>query len=323
MVQLSIKGVDDIFAHFKTKLTLKSSHFEEALCWNPLKMSKLKVMEYNRIMLSALGAYPQPFTSSALNCLRFLSPYFIIISLLTSTLLAVAYVYQGSPSLTYTFEAVIIVIGAPQALVLYLNIKWKMDTVAEVNSELQEIVDQGIKFEYFSVRLNTKNRVNFFSSFAAIDQKAVANIYWTVENKCHNFTEQMTKFVVFQQTSFCLAFFYSIYCICVGNFDTSTYYLPLRIAAPFNIDSLLGWYLFWVLQCITGISYMFSMVAVLLYFVFCCFYLQALCDHFDHLIESIDDQFRKNQNKPKGDYASKCARKLLSNTINHHNAIYE
>lgn len=113
-------------------------------------------MEYNRIMLSALGAYPQPFTSSALNCLRFLSPYFIIISLLTSTLLAVAYVYQGSPSLTYTFEAVIIVIGAPQALVLYLNIKWKMDTVAEVNSELQEIVDQGIKFEYFSVRLNTK-----------------------------------------------------------------------------------------------------------------------------------------------------------------------
>lgn len=118
-------------------------------------------MEYNRIMLSALGAYPQPFTSSALNCLRFLSPYFIIISLLTSTLLAVAYVYQGSPSLTYTFEAVIIVIGAPQALVLYLNIKWKMDTVAEVNSELQEIVDQGIEFEYFSVLLNTKNRVFF------------------------------------------------------------------------------------------------------------------------------------------------------------------
>lgn len=119
-------------------------------------------MEYNRIMLSALGAYPQPFTSSALNCLRFLSPYFIIISLLTSTLLAVAYVYQGSPSLTYTFEAVIIVIGAPQALVLYLNIKWKMDTVAEVNSELQEIVDQGIEFEYFSVRLNTENRAIFF-----------------------------------------------------------------------------------------------------------------------------------------------------------------
>lgn len=174
-------------------------------------MSTLKVMEYNRIMLSALGAYPQPFTSSSLNWLRFLSPYFIVISLAMSTLLAVVYVFQGSTSLTYTFEAVIIVIGAPQALILYLNIKWKMNEVAEVNSKFQEIVDQGIKvekilgniveFEFYSVTLQRSIKklwqafIGRSKTSAVISPSKWPNLWCS--NKHHSVWHCFIRFIAF------------------------------------------------------------------------------------------------------------------------------
>lgn len=155
----------------------------------------------------------------------------------------------------------------------------------------------------------------------------MAPIYWTVEQKCRRFTKQMVAFVLFQQASFVFAFFLSIYYIYVGNFDTSTYFLPLRLASPFKIDSLCRWYLFWAYEFIGGITYLGGTVIVSLYFVCCCFYLHALCDHFDHLIESVDDGFRRYRdeanNRTITSKSSVDARKLLCNTINHHNTIYE
>lgn len=155
----------------------------------------------------------------------------------------------------------------------------------------------------------------------------MASIYISVEQKCRQFTKQMISFVLFQQVSFVFAFFYSIYCIHVGNFDTSTYYLPLRLASPFEINSLFKWYLFWVFEFVGGITYLGGTVVVALYFVCCCFYLQALCDHFDCLIEQVDDELSKKLGVPI-EPAIACirslnARKLLSNTIEHHNKIYE
>lgn len=135
--------------------------------------------------------------------------------------------------------------------------------------------------------------------------------------------KKMTLFVLYQQSAFVFAFFYSIYCIYEGNLDTSTYYLPLRLATPFNIEqSLFGWYLVWALQFMGGITYMFAIV-VTLHFVCCCFYLEALCNHFDLLIESVDAEFCDNQGEPNDDFIWKNARKLFIDAIDHHNTIYE
>lgn len=135
--------------------------------------------------------------------------------------------------------------------------------------------------------------------------------------------KKMTLFVLYQQSAFVFAFFYSIYCIYEGNLDTSTYYLPLRLATPFNIEqSLFGWYLVWALQFMGGITYMFAIV-VTLHSVCCCFYLEALCNHFDLLIESVDAEFCDNQGEPNDDFIWKNARKLFIDAIDHHNTIYE
>lgn len=163
---------------------------------------------------------------------------------------------------------------------------------------------------------------SFFSfDFPAIEQNELAFIYRNVEEKCRQFTKKLLFFVVFQQTSFIIALAISIYCIHIGNLDTSTYFLPLRVAHPFDIDTLPNWYLFYVLQLTFGITYILSVVAVTSYFVCCCFYLEALCDHFDCLIGMVDAELQSGNYNPSNDQTN--ARKLLKNTIDHHNNIYE
>lgn len=108
-------------------------------------MANLKVLKYNQFVLTVWGVYPQSFASAPLDWLRLLSPYLVVFSLTMGFLLAALYVRQGSTHLTYTFEALTIVFGTPQPLFAYFNMKWKMHNVAEVNGELQKIVDQGQK----------------------------------------------------------------------------------------------------------------------------------------------------------------------------------
>lgn len=141
-------------------------------------------------------------------------------------------------------------------------------------------------------------------------------VCWTAERKCHRLNKQMAAFVLLVQSVFVIALFHSVYCICVGNFDTSTYFLPMKFAPPFNIDSLFGWYPFLAFQFVSSLTYFCGTVVATGYFVCCCFYVGALCDHFDYLIETFDAELRENPN-------SLNARKILINAIDHHNKIHE
>lgn len=150
-------------------------------------------------------------------------------------------------------------------------------------------------------------------------------MYRNAEKKSKQFIEKMAVFVLLQQTSFINALLFSIYCICIGNFDTSTYYLPLRLALPFSIDSMLRWYLFLMLQVSIGFAYVFCAIPVISFFVCCCFYLDAICDHFDYLIALVDAEFGKGGMKSEDQVtkSSLNARNFLINSIDHHNKIYE
>lgn len=144
----------------------------------------------------------------------------------------------------------------------------------------------------------------------------MATIYWMAERKCYRIIKRVFPYMLFIQSPYLLAFFISIYCICVGNFDTSTYYLPMKIAQPFSVDSLFGWYTLCAFQFLCVPSYFGGTIIVVAYFACCCIYLEALCDHFDHLIGCVDAEFRENLNSP-------IARKVLINAIEHHVKIYE
>lgn len=177
---------------------------------------------------------------------------------------------------------------------------------------------------YFNVTL-----FYFNLFFTATNQHEVATIYWKVEQKCRQFITKLTILVLIQQTSYIIALLFSIYCIYIlQNFDTSTYFLPLRVAAPFETDTIFRWYLFFALEFTFGVSYMLSVIPTISYFVCCCFYLNALSEHFDHLIALVEAEFHQNHSDANDQVSkvvkeSRIAGKLLRNAIDHHNKIYE
>lgn len=105
-------------------------------------MSKLTVMKYNRMMMVILGINPYSFPSTSLNWLRLMSPFLIIITMSICVVLQGLYTYQQT-HLPLILEGVVLVIGGSTALSAYVNMKWKVDSVAELNLKFQKIVDQG------------------------------------------------------------------------------------------------------------------------------------------------------------------------------------
>lgn len=147
------------------------------------------------------------------------------------------------------------------------------------------------------------------------------------EQKCYQYINKLWIFVVCESFSIVFTFFFSFYLIWTGNVDTSTYFLPLRLAPPFSTGTLLGWYSFWLYQFLDIVAFLGATIGTALHFGGYCFYLHALCDHFDYLIQSTDDEFAQNQDsRPREESArerSLIARKNLSNAIEQHNTIYE
>lgn len=80
---------------------------------------------------------------------------------------------------------------------------------------------------------------------------------------------------------------FSFYCIIVKNYDTSTWILPFTLWVPFNTERLLWWYLLLFIQFSMGMAYSMSQVTITAYFVCCCNYITAICEHFNFLMKSI------------------------------------
>lgn len=129
--------------HVGYKSEANSTRLKKIKSRVPFAMSKLTVMKYNQIMMAVVGIYPHSFKAPPLNWLQSLSPYLMAISLITCDLFAAMYAYQET-QLSLMLEAVLLVIGGSQSLAAYFNMKWKMDSAGQVNSKLQEIVQQGI-----------------------------------------------------------------------------------------------------------------------------------------------------------------------------------
>lgn len=123
----------------------------------------------------------------------------------------------------------------------------------------------------------------------------IFDIYWNIEKKCRKYTTIFTFYILWNETSFVASLFYSFYCVWCGNYDTSTWPLPFNILVPFDTTSLWGWYLLWFVQFSMGLSYTGCLTAITSYFMSCCLYICAICDHFDFLCDSIMNDVDRNR----------------------------
>lgn len=114
-------------------------------------------------------------------------------------------------------------------------------------------------------------------------------------------------------------FIFSIYFTITGNHDVSTWPFVYNIWLPFEVASIPRWYFKYFLEfCMSG-AYYITLVLVTTFFMSCCLYITAFCNHFEALIDSINQNANDNSNGRK----QRMARAKLVTMVDLHTDIYE
>lgn len=131
---------------------------------------------------------------------------------------------------------------------------------------------------------------------------------------------------MFHQSTYVASLFYSIYCIWVGNVDTSTWFLPFHMVVPFDTQTIWGWYIFLLLQFNISLAYITCMIAITSYFLCSCAYIEATRDHFTSLIHSIRANVERKEIERNLQKNKKICQKIkdeLNEAIEFHTKIIE
>ncbi|XP_031617477.1 odorant receptor 4-like [Contarinia nasturtii] len=239
------------------------------------KKSKFKVLEYNQMIMARIGIHSHNLDDPTNEFFkRFISFYFlfVIVFLIVGS---IVFACINWPQYNVISEPCLIAVGCLQVGGMFLGFGLKMKTVKQLHHELQAIVD-------------------------AENDEQVASIHWNTEQNCRQFTAKFMKFVFANQSMYAASLLFSFYCMIVNNFDTSTWILPFTLWVPFNTEHLLGWYLLLFIQFSMGMAYSMSQVTITAYFVCCCNYIGAICEHFNLLMNSVraDVEFNLNEKNP-------------------------
>lgn len=138
-------------------------------------------------------------------------------------------------------------------------------------------------------------------------------IYWQTEKTCRKYTKFMTIFFLISiNMAYFMLFFNSIYSVIVGNYDTTTWPALFDLALPFDTVVLWGWYLKWFILTVMDISYVLGMVSATTYFLCCCLYIQAMCDYYDFLINSVQQIFTQGKSTRDNQISNQSYRKMMT-----------
>ena len=135
--------------------------------------------------------------------------------------------------------------------------------------------------------------------------------------------------MVMETAMLTIPFFASIYNIYIGNLDTSTWELNFKTAVPFSTEPIWGWYIKYFFQLLMSLSYSICMTTTTSYFVSGCFYIDAVCNHFDALIDSLKEDI-EHLDGTNGSKPIKVTQKMygkfkekLRNSVEVHMKLYE
>lgn len=78
------------------------------------------------------------------------------------------------------------------------------------------------------------------------------------------------------------------------NFDTSTWYFETQVIVPFDLSNIYFWYGLVVLEGFMSIVFSFIFITAITYFMCCCFYINACCQHFRLICLQLNKKINRN-----------------------------
>lgn len=282
-------------------------------------MEKYTVMAYNQISMSWVGIHSLHLHEPQNEFFKSIGTYYILFSAISITILSSAvFVYKNASDFELVSEPCLIVIAGVQLVGMFISYGLNMKQIKRLHIKLQKIIDESKKIIDDTIS-SLKYDKFYFAIYILDNNREIFNIYWNTERKCRQLTKLMPLYPL--MLMFVAAILYSFYCLLTGNLDTTTWILPYRMSVPFNTKPIHGWYLFWFLQANTGMSYSLVMVTISSYFVCCCFYIEAVCKHFDYLIYSLKKGGSDDINDSK--FNCRNVKETLSEAVRVHNMVFE
>lgn len=71
----------------------------------------------------------------------------------------------------------------------------------------------------------------------------------------------------------------------------------MDLSVPFDTNTLWGWYLMWFFQFNISICYVSCTITITTYFVCCCIYIGAICEHFRFAYDCAMENVEQNRNE--------------------------
>lgn len=103
--------------------------------------------------------------------------------------------------------------------------------------------------------------------------------------------------MISNQCMFMFGLFESFYSIFIKHMSTPPWFLPFRISVPFSTANLRGWYSLWFIQFNIGLAFSFGMITMTSYFIGCCLYINAVCDHVELIIQETKASAQRYQSE--------------------------
>lgn len=283
-------------------------------------MAKVEVLKYNRKVMTPLGIYSHRLTEPTNEFYSSIVPYyFICFDVIFLTISSAVFSVQNISAIRLALQNVTLIVAGMQCAGMFISIGINMKKVKLLHLKLQGIVNAGGKLSLKYLQQNSGIKMTKISSFQA-DHK-ISDIYWNNEQKCRKYTKTVCCYILFHMQVFVAAFFYPMYCMYVGNFDASTWPLPFNYAVPFDETTFWGYYLMWFIQANSAMAYCLGTTSTTSYFMACCLYIGALCDHFDSLAHSVDGAVEQCESEMVLERKLKLHRKIneyLVKVVKHH-----
>lgn len=140
-------------------------------------------------------------------------------------------------------------------------------------------------------------------------------MYWENELRCRKYTLRISYFLIFHTFAFTVTLVYAAYCILMGKYDTSSWYLSFNVVLPFDKTKLFGWFLTWAAQFSMALAYALPMVSLTSYFISCCFYIHTMCKHVTNIMDSVQRDVEDNLVEISPSKILKKRQKILNQLI--------
>lgn len=265
-------------------------------------MVKINVLEHHRAFMARLGIHSYRLTEQSYEFFQSFGSYFII-TIMMYLILTSIYMLTQNLEFDSFLDTIIVSLAGIQSLGLFCSVGLNLKKVKLLQINLQKFVDE---FE---------NGADEY------------NIYLNVEQKCAKYSKIPKIYIFAQNSIYILSIANVVYNVYIGNYDTSTWFIPFQCREqPFDIQSVSAWFFLLFIEFSIALTYALGVSVPIFYFIFCCLYIFAMCDHFALIMNfiQIDVQANineKNQRKYQIRYA-KC-KKNFAKLVDVHNKIFE